>query len=120
MWKPGAPGPAWAGLAPSNIPRSRYWDLRVPGSFVDVNFSTFAPWQAGEQLRQSYVVNISAPGLLLNGSKGRLSVVLPTTVRFSKPPRDTLYQLQTGTGSRFVRVEGANVLPLKRWVVAAF
>ena len=116
--QPGPPGPAWAGLAPSNIPRARHWDLRATGAFVDVDFSAFAPWQQGSQ--QPVEVNISAPGLLLNNSAGVLSgVVLPATVRFSKPS-STLPQLQAAAGSRFVRVEGDDVLPLKRWVVAAF
>jgi hypothetical protein len=119
--QPGVPGPAWPGLAPSNLPRGRHWDLRAAGAFVDVDFRTFAPWQASQQEVLPIAVNISAPGLLLNGSKGRLAgVVLPATVRFSKPPSGTLQQLQLTVGSRFVRVEGAGVLPLKRWVVAAF
>jgi hypothetical protein len=118
--QPGLPGPAWAGLAPSNIPRSRHWDLRASDAFVDVDFITFAPWQTSQQALLPIAVNISAPGLFLNGSKGRLSVLLPPTVRFRKPPAGTLHQLQTAVGSRFVRVEGTDVLPLKRWIVAAF
>ena len=87
--------------------------------YVDVRFETFAPWQQHQhqQQQQVSVVIIEAPSLLLNGSLGLLSgVTLPAVVRFSRDPAEKEPML-LAQGSRFVRVSGDGVLPLKRWVV---
>ena len=105
---------AWPGLPPSMQPRPLRWML-AGGKFVDVLFEAFAPWKTrgGAML----TVEVSAPGLTLNGSASGLELELPALVRFTRPPNATISRAALGMGSRFVRVVGRGVLPLKRWVV---
>ena len=125
--EPGLPGPAWPGLSPANIPRARHWALSgQAGSCVTVQFQAFAPWRttAGQRQQQQggrFLVNISAPGLLLNGTRTRLqNVVLPVTVSFSRLlASEERAPLLRNMGSRYVLVTGPDVLPFKRWVVVS-
>ena len=108
----------WPGNPPSLQPRPLHWNL-AGGKFVDVLFQSFAPWATPTSRAAALAVAISAPGLALNGSVGVLTAELPAVVRFTRAfgPNVTTSRAALEMGSRFVRVVGSGVLPLKRWVV---
>jgi hypothetical protein len=113
--------PAWSGLSLENIPRPLHWDLSAAGSYVDVEFELFAPWQTAQVGDQATYVTIEAPTLKLNESDQKIVTTLPARVRFSKPVgEDAPEAMLVAQGSRYVRVSGVGVMPLKRWVVVRF